>query len=52
MPGHSQPALAVYDELGDTLMVIKMQLKSVLQAEVRHWSLPWRCCESSGNPAH
>jgi signal transduction histidine kinase len=31
----SQPALAVYDELGDTLKVIKMQLKSAIQAEAR-----------------
>jgi len=35
LTGRSQPALAVYDELGDTLMVIKMQLKSAIQAEGR-----------------
>jgi signal transduction histidine kinase len=34
-PGRGEPALAVYDELGDTLMVIKMQLKSAMQAEAR-----------------
>jgi signal transduction histidine kinase len=38
MTGCSQPALAVYDELGDTLMVIKMQLKSAIQAEARSLS--------------
>jgi signal transduction histidine kinase len=35
MPGRSQPALAVYDELGDTLTVIKMQLKSAIRADAR-----------------
>jgi len=35
MPGRSQSALAVYDELSDTLMVIKMQLKSAIRADAR-----------------
>lgn len=34
-PACSRPALAVYAELGDTLTLIKMQLKSAIQAEAR-----------------